>query len=42
MNIGTDWLNDSFKGFLSARGDFIQFLGLSNVRILTAQAQYWQ
>lgn len=35
-----DWLNDSVKGFLSASGSFEPYLELSNLRVLTASAEY--
>lgn len=38
--VDDDWLNDAVKGFLSPRGDFDEYLELSNLRILTATAEY--
>ena len=38
--VGPDWLNDAVKGFLSDRGEFAQFLELSNVRVMVAQPEY--
>ena len=35
-----DWLNDAVKGYLSDKGDFRQYLDLSNLRVLTASAEY--
>jgi hypothetical protein len=35
-----EWLNDSVKGYLSARGEFAPFLELSNLKILIAQPEY--
>jgi hypothetical protein len=34
------WLNDSVKGFLSARGDFARYLELANLRVFTAEPHY--
>ena len=34
------WLNDSVKGFLSPRGDFEDFLELSNLRVFVAHPRY--
>lgn len=35
-----DWLNDAAKGYISEKGDFDQFLELSNLRIMTASPKY--
>lgn len=35
-----DWLNDAVKGFMSRRGDFEPYLELSNLRVMTATAEY--
>lgn len=35
-----DWLNDAVKGFLSEKGDFSEFLELSNLRVMVATPQY--
>jgi len=35
-----DWLNDSVKGFVSAHGDFAQFLELDHLRVMVAQPAY--
>lgn len=35
-----DWLNDGVKGFLSDTGDYLPYLELSNLRILTAAPEY--
>lgn len=35
-----DWLNDAAKGYLSDRGQFAPFLELSQLRVLTATAEY--
>lgn len=41
-NSGIDdgWLNDAVKGFLSPTGDFEEYLELSNLRVMTATAEY--
>jgi len=40
--LGTDphWLNDGVKGFLSPKGDFSNYLELSNLKISTATPAY--
>ncbi|MBQ73881.1 MAG: hypothetical protein CMQ20_02510 [Gammaproteobacteria bacterium] len=35
-----DWLNDAVKGFLSEKGDYKSFLELSNLKVMTASAEY--
>ena len=35
-----DWVNDAAKGYICDQGDFVQFLDLSNLRIMTASANY--
>jgi len=35
-----DWLNDAVKGYLSPHGEFLPFLELSNLRVLTASPEY--
>ncbi len=35
-----DWLNDAVKGYLSAEGDFIPFVSLSNLKVMTATPEY--
>lgn len=40
VNLGTDWLNDAVKGFLSERGEFHPCLDLPNLRVLTAAPEY--
>jgi Nucleotidyltransferase of unknown function (DUF6036) len=35
-----DWLNDSVKGYLSARGEFAPYLELSHLKVLIAQPEY--
>lgn len=39
-NIREDWLNDSVKGFLSEKAAFSDFLELSHLKIMCAQAEY--
>ncbi len=39
-NLADDWLNDAVKGFLSERGEFVPFLELSHLRVLTATPEY--
>lgn len=34
------WLNDAVKGYVSERGDFSQYLELSNLTIFSATAEY--
>lgn len=34
------WLNDSVKGFLSPRGDFVPYLELGHLRVFTAEPHY--
>lgn len=38
--LSDDWLNDSVKGFLSEAASFDPYLELSNLRVLTASAEY--
>ncbi len=38
--IDTSWLNDAVKGYLSDSGTYSNFLELSNLRVLTADAKY--
>ena len=40
LGVENDWLNDAVKGYLSASGDFDDFLELSNLRVLTATPEY--
>ncbi len=40
VDIAGDWLNDAVRGYVSATGDFVQFLELSNLRIMTASPEY--
>jgi Nucleotidyltransferase of unknown function (DUF6036) len=35
-----NWLNDSVKGYLSARGEFAPYLELSHLKVLIAQPEY--
>ena len=39
-NLQADWLNDGVKGFLSECGDYLPFLELSHLKILTASPKY--
>ena len=38
--VADDWLNDVAKGYISEHGEFVQFLELSNLRIMTASPNY--
>jgi hypothetical protein len=38
--LSADWLNDGVKGYLSAHGDFAQFLELDHLKIMMAQPEY--
>ena len=38
--VADDWLNDAVKGYVSDKGDFDQFLELSNLRVMTANPAY--
>ena len=38
--VADDWLNDAVKGYVSDKGDFDQFLELSNLRVMTASPAY--
>ena len=38
--LSPDWLNDGVKGFMSAHGDFAQFLELDHLRVMLAQPEY--
>ncbi len=35
-----DWLNDAVKAYLSDREDFLSYLELTNLRVLTASPEY--
>jgi len=39
-DIADNWLNDAVKGFVSAEGNFNQFLELSNLSVMTASPRY--
>lgn len=39
-DLSPDWLNDGVKSFVSAQGDFAQFLELDHLRVMVAQAAY--
>jgi hypothetical protein len=38
--VGSNWLNDGVKAFLSPHGEFVPFLELDHLRIMVAQAEY--
>jgi hypothetical protein len=38
--LSADWLNDGVKGYLSAQGDFAQFLELDHLKIMMARPEY--
>jgi len=38
--LADDWLNDAAKGYLSDKGDFDQFIELSNLHVMTASPAY--
>jgi hypothetical protein len=38
--LSPDWLNDGVKTFVSAHGDFAQFLELDHLRVMVAQPAY--
>ena len=38
--ISEDWLNDAVKGYLSNKGEFSDYLELSNLKIMTAKPEY--
>jgi hypothetical protein len=38
--LSPDWLNDGVKEFVSAHGDFTQFLELDHLRVMVAQPSY--
>jgi hypothetical protein len=38
--LSPDWLNDGVKAFVSAHGDFAQFLELDHLRVMAAQPAY--
>jgi hypothetical protein len=38
--ISDRWLNDAVKGFVSARGEFDNYLELSNLRVFVARPEY--
>ena len=40
LGIDDDWLNDAVKAFFSTSADFDEYLQLSNLRVLTATAEY--
>lgn len=40
LGLTEDWLNDAVKGYLSSKGDFQQYLDLSNLRVMIASPEY--
>ncbi|HEX4648775.1 MAG TPA: DUF6036 family nucleotidyltransferase [Steroidobacteraceae bacterium] len=38
--VSPDWLNDAVKAYLSAQGDFAQFLELDYLTVMVAEAEY--
>jgi hypothetical protein len=38
--VNPDWLNDGVKGFMSARGDYAEYLALDHLRVMVAQPEY--
>lgn len=40
MGVSEHWLNDGAKGFMSAQGDYSEYLALSNLRVFAAKAEY--
>lgn len=38
--VNPDWLNDGVKGFMSAHGDYAQYLALDHLRVMIAQPEY--
>lgn len=40
LGLDDDWLNDAVKGYLSTEADFIDYLELPNLRVLTASPEY--
>ena len=38
--VSPDWLNDAVKGYLSAQGDFAEFLELDHLNVMVAQPEY--
>lgn len=38
--VSSDWLNDGVKAYLSAQGDFAQFLELDHLNVMVAQPEY--
>lgn len=39
-DIPDNWLNDAVKGYLSSKGNFQDYLELSNLRVMTATPEY--
>lgn len=40
LSIHSDWLNDAVKGFLSKKGEFAEYLDLSNLKVFCADPEY--
>lgn len=40
LGLAGDWLNDAVKGYLSNKGDFREYLELSNLRVMIASPEY--
>ena len=38
--VNPDWLNDGVKGFMSAHGDYAEYLALDHLRVMIAQPGY--
>jgi Nucleotidyltransferase of unknown function (DUF6036) len=38
--VNPDWLNDGVKGFMSAHGDYAEYLALDHLRVMVAQPEY--
>jgi len=38
--VNPDWLNDGVKGFMSAHGDYAEYLALDHLRVMIAQPEY--
>ncbi len=38
--VSSNWLNDAVKSYLSAQGDFAQFLELDHLNVMVAEPQY--
>jgi len=40
INVAENWLNDSVKGYLTSTGKFDDYLELSHLKVMCAQAEY--